>query len=360
VRIVHLTWGLGVGGSEAMLCDIAAGQAASHDVWIIVGNRDIDPSIAAGIGRSVRMVSLGRPPGSANPWYLIKLVLWLWRIKPDVVHAHQESFVRVKKLVPAPMVLTVHNTRLPLSRGLAAYDSVYCISEAVRDDVMSRYPACRPRVIRNGINFQAVKLKRKYEGNPFRVVQVSRLAHDQKGQDLLIRALQIALDKLGRDAVRVDFIGDGGSLDYLQRFSVECGVEAQCRFLGAMARPRIYETLHEYDLLVQPSRYEGFGLTVIEGIAAGLPVLASDLEGPREIVAQGELGWCFRPEDAEDLSSKMLELIALSRQSDFPALMRTRLDRAKNRFDIKLTAGEYLDEYLRLGSREALRGAHEV
>ncbi|MDA8155868.1 MAG: glycosyltransferase [Actinomycetota bacterium] len=46
-------------------------------------------------------------------------------------------------------------------------------------------------------------------------------------------------------------------------------------FLGPMNRARIYENLCNYDLLVHPSRYEGFGLTVLEGIAAGLPALAS-------------------------------------------------------------------------------------
>ncbi|MGD0492619.1 MAG: glycosyltransferase [Steroidobacteraceae bacterium] len=352
MRIVHLTWGLGIGGAEAMLGDIAGEQSVAHDVQIIIGNSDVDPSIASGIRSSVRLKTLGRPPGSASPWYLIKLILWLWWINPDVVHAHQESFGRLGKLIRSPMLLTVHNTRLSLSRSHTAYDSVCCISEAVKDDVLSRFPEKRPRVIRNGINFEAVKIKRRYGGCPFRVVQVGRLAHDQKGQDLLIRALPRVLDELGNDAVRLDFIGEGDSLDYLQRLIVECGVEAHCRFLGALTRRCIYGRLHEYDLLVQPSRYEGFGLTVVEGIAAGLPVLVSDIEGPREIVAQGQLGWCFRSEDAEDLSGKMLELIALSRQPGFPTLMQTRLDRARRRFDVKLTAAEYIDEYARLSSLE--------
>ena len=345
---MHLTWGLGVGGSETMLCDLAGEQAAAHETWIIVGNRDIDTSIASSLDRSVRLLTLGRPPGSANRWYLFELVLWLWRIKPDVIHAHQESFARLGRLFRAPMVLTVHNTRLNLSKALNAYASVCCISEAVRNDVVSRFPECRPRVIRNGIDFEAVRRKIRYGSGPFRIVQVSRLAHEQKGQDLLIRSLRMILDRLGEGAVCVDFIGEGDSLDYLKRLSVDCAVDGQCRFVGVATRQSIYDTLHEYDLLVQPSRYEGFGLTVIEGIAAGLPVLVSDIEGPMEIIADGQLGWSFRSEDTRDLSGKVIELAALSRRPEFADEMRARIEQGKAGFDIKLTAQRYLAEYTRL------------
>jgi glycosyltransferase involved in cell wall biosynthesis len=348
VKILHLTWGLGIGGSETMLVDIAAEQVRAHETWIAVMNRDIDASIAADLDRSVRVVTLGRPPGSLNPWYFVKLALWLLWIKPDVVHAHQESFSRFRRLIRAPMVLTVHNTRLPLSDGLAAFESVCCISEAVRIDVASRFPRCRPQVIYNGIKFDAVRRKDRYGSEPFRIVQVSRLAHEQKGQDLLIRSLRAVLDRRHAHELLVDFIGEGDSLDYLKQLSVDCGVEGQCRFLGAAARQTIYETLHEYDLLVQPSRYEGFGLTIIEGIAAGLPVLVSDIDGPVEIVADGQLGWSFRSDDTDGLSQKLIELIAASRLPGFAGQMQTRVEQGKRRFDITLTARKYLDEYARI------------
>jgi glycosyltransferase involved in cell wall biosynthesis len=348
MKIVHLTWGLGVGGAETMLADIAIEQAVAHEIWVVVVNRDVDASIALGAAPSLRWVTLNRPPGSSNPWYLLKLILWLWWVNPDVVHAHQESFIRLRKLIRVPMVLTVHSTRSPLSDRLAAFDSVCCISEAVRDDVLSRFPDCRPRIVSNGIDFRAVKPRVQYGSIPFRIVQVSRLAHEIKGQDLLIRALRLVLDRLGDNSVSVDFIGGGNSLQYLRQLAVECGVDGRCQFLGAATRQFIYDALREYDLLAQPSRYEGFGLTVVEGIAAGLPVLVSDIEGPMEIIAGGELGWSFKSEDAQDLASKLLELIALSREPGFGDRMRTRVEVAQGRFDIRLTARRYVDEYSRL------------
>jgi glycosyltransferase involved in cell wall biosynthesis len=348
VKIVHLTWGLGVGGAETMLGDIAIEQAVAHETWIMVVNRDIDASIALGTAPSLRWVTLGRPPGSSNPWYVLRLILWLWWINPDVVHAHQESFIRLRRLIRTPMVLTIHGTRSALSERLADYDSVCCISEAVKDDVLSRFPDCRLQVIPNGINFKAVKPKADYGSSPLRIVQVSRLAHEIKGQDILIRALRQVLDRAGGGSVSVDFIGGGESLSYLRQLCVDSGVDERCRFLGAAPRQSIYDTLRQYDLLVQPSRYEGFGLTVVEGIAAGLPVLVSDIEGPMEIIAGGQLGWSFKSEDAEDLACKLVALVALSREPGFAERMRTRVELARGRFDIKLTAQRYVDEYTRL------------
>lgn len=350
MKIVHLTWGLAVGGAETMLVDIANEQAAAHETWIIVGNQGVDPAIAASLGPSVRLRGLGRPPGSANPWYPMKLVAWLRQINADVVHAHQASFGRLKRMISAPMLLTVHSTRQPIGETIDAFDSVCCISEAVRDDVTTRFPQCRPQAIYNGIDFRAVRVKARYGGRPFRIVQVSRLAHRTKGQDLLIRSLRSVVDGLGADAVAVDFVGEGESLEYLERLVAECGVAQQCRFLGLKSRPWIYDELQAYDLLVQPSRYEGFGLTVVEGIAAGLPVLVSDIEGPREIIAGGQLGWSFRGEDVEDLSRKLLDIIALSGLPDFAATMRTRIEQARSRFDVRLTAQRYLEEYARLSA----------
>jgi len=350
VKIVHLTWGLGVGGAEVLLRDIAGIQAAGNETWVVVANADVDTSVRQALDPRVRLETLGRPPGSRNPWYLFRLVALLRRIKPDVIHAHQASFARLRGLVPSPLLLTVHNTRLPLSGRLDAFRSICCISEAVRHDVESRFPGLVLRVIYNGIPFAAVKPKARYGGTPFRIVQISRLAHAQKGQDLLIRALRLVLDRLGDAAASVDFIGEGESLDYLRGLAADQGVESHCRFLGGMTRQRIYEELQGYDLLVQPSRYEGFGLTVIEAIAACVPVLVADIEGPMEIIDGGRLGASFRSEDVADLARGLIGMITLSLQPEFPAQMRARTVQAAARFDVARTAQAYLDEYARLTS----------
>jgi glycosyltransferase involved in cell wall biosynthesis len=347
MKIVHLIWGLNVGGAETMLVDIANIQAENHDVWLIIGNNDVDISIVSALDSRVHGVFLARPPGSRNPWYTLKLLAFLWRIEPNVIHVHQESFIRLKRFMPAPLLLTIHDTRRSLSTAIVGFDSICCISEAVRNDVITRFALCNPGVVHNGVKFSSIAVKQDYGKTPFRIVQVSRLEHEKKGQDLLIRSLRKVLDLLGDDLVTVDFIGDGSSREFLSNLAIEYNVRNQCNFLGIKKRQEIYANLHTYDLLVQPSRYEGFGLTVVEGIAAGLPVLVSDIEGPLEIIEGGRLGYCFKSDDVADCASKIIALIGESRHNDFPKRMLDRLACARRRFDVGITAQNYIKEYLK-------------
>jgi len=347
LRIVHLIWGFRIGGAEAMLADIAGAQAEHHEVCIVVVNRDFDASLVAQVGTRVRLLVIDRPPGSGNPWHLLRLLRTLRRLRPDIIHAHEASFSWLCRLVPVPVVLTVHNTRLSLGRGIDTFAEVFCISAAVQRDVHER-SGRSGALVYNGVPFAAIPAKSTYGGSPFRVVQVGRLAHGQKGQDLLIQALRIVRERMPTVVVRVDFIGAGESLGHLESLARQCNVSDECAFLGALPRAMVYEKLRDYDLLVQPSRYEGFGLTVIEGIAAGLPVLVADIEGPREILARGLRGWTFRSEDPDDLAARLAELIDASHEGSFGESMRAQIERARALFDVSLTAQGYCEAYRRV------------
>lgn len=350
MKIAHLTWGLGVGGAESLILDVAARQARRHEVSLVVGNQDVDPDVLGAIDTRVRLIRIDRPAGSRNPWYPLKLAANVRKIGADVLHAHHDSFGVLKPLLGSPMLLTVHNTRLPLEGRLAGFDAVCCISDAVKVDVEARFPALPLRVVPNGVDFDAISQREERRDTSFRVVQVGRLAHEQKGQDILIHALRRVIDRDPSSDVRVDFIGDGASRAMLQTLSYECGVAHRCRFLGARTRAEIHRTLRDYDVLVQPSRYEGFGLTVVEGLAAHLPVVVSDIEGPSEIVGNG-IGWTFRSEDSHALAERLLEIRRLQRGPGFAQRMVQAAEAARDRFDLALTADAYVGEYLRIAER---------
>lgn len=137
-----------------------------------------------------------------------------------------------------------------------------------------------------------------------RIVQVSRLDVEKKGQDILIKAVAL-LKERGIENIEVDFIGEGRSEPRLRQLVQEYCVVNQINFLGLCDRQYIYSHLKEYDLMCHPARYEGFGLTVAEGIAAMLPVLVSDEGGPYEIIKYGELGYAFRMEDVTDCANQI-------------------------------------------------------
>lgn len=331
-----------------MLADIVNEQSKSEDVTLIVGNAAVDEALTANITPRVTVFFLGRPRGSRNPWYLWKLYRMLKSINPDIIHAHLDSFIRLLRYVRRPCVLTVHNTGIIFDPGVTHFNAVYCISEAVRCDLDVRYPGIPLTVIQNGVRFSEIRTKVNYHAKPFRIVHVSRLDHRQKGQDVLLYAVRELDESLQSGQLTVDFIGDGPSRRYLETLARELRLEVSCKFLGVRPRGHIYENLHQYDLLIQPSRFEGFGLTVVEGMAAGLPVLVSDIEGPMEIIDHGRHGYYFRSEDANDCAKQILGIIERYPTADFAKERKLAWRYAKEKYDVAKTAREYVKDYSRV------------
>lgn len=169
----------------------------------------------------------------------------------------------------------------------------------------------------------------------------------KKGQDLLIRAVgALVYDR--SMPVYADFIGEGNSNSYLTDLVAELKLESHCRFLGTMAREAVYELLPEYDVLVQPSREEGFGLTIIEAMIAGVPVLVSDIEGPMEVIAQGRYGFHFHINDYLDLADRLIYIKNQSAESDFSKFCDVARIYAQQNFDVRQTAINYIDEYRKI------------
>jgi glycosyltransferase involved in cell wall biosynthesis len=200
-------------------------------------------------------------------------------------------------------------------------------------------------VIHNGIPCSTILQKTRYGQHPFRIVQVSRLYHEIKGQDVLLHAMQHVNKTLGQGSATVDFIGEGESQEFLFKLAQELKVDSWCTFLGKQSRATIYENLQAYDLLVQPSRHEGFGLTVVEAMAARVPVLVSNIEGPMEIIGAGRHGYYFREGDHLDCAAKIIEVVKQSQRDAFPDALDRTAEYVRNQFDIADTARKYLAEY---------------
>ena len=98
-------------------------------------------------------------------------------------------------------------------------------------------------------------------------------------------------------------------------------------------------------MFVQPSKSEGFGLTVAEAVAAKLPVLVSNLPGPMEVIGNGLLGMSFETENVEDLAAK-LEII-LKGGYDY-SLVDKAYKRAVELYNVRVTAKKYIDEYKKI------------
>lgn len=289
-----------MGGIETMLVNIANEQAgAGADVSVIVINDLVDPTLESALSAKVTLYKLSRKVGSKNPLPVLRLNALLARLRPDVVHMHSASLYRYVLLPSARRRLccTLHFMTNPDTPIRSDY-RVFAISDAVRDDLKEKY-GISSTTVHNGINVSNIR-RRELSAAPkteFRMVQIGRLEHDFKGQDILIEALAILVGRGVRN-VSVDFIGEGPSGQYLKDMAERLGVSDRISFLGNRPQSYVFGHLCDYDLLVQPSRKEGFGLTVAEAMVACVPVLVSDSQGPAEVVGFGSRGDMFETGNA--------------------------------------------------------------
>lgn len=345
MKVVHIIFNLYLGGSETMLLDIMDCQVRQgHDVSLVLINRGHNDTLLSKVNKQINVVNINRPIGSKNPWYYLKLNVALTKLSPDVVHAHNNrSFAMIKKRKGVKYFITIHDTGLEFTYAENA-DVVCAISKAVQDDVKRRF-GVDAELVYNGIKTGevAVRLTPQVDKREFGMLQISRLVHEKKGQDLLINALALIKER-GYDNISLDFVGDGDSKEYLVDLAKRQGVSENVHFLGEKTRGEVYEMIKSYDLLVQPSRNEGFGLTIVEAMAAKVPVLVSRNEGPIEIVDNGRYGTCFENGSVEDCAQHIMEI--MTHYDRYDDLARNEAyQRAVKDFDIEKTAERYIEVY---------------
>ena len=344
MRILHLLPGLKVGGQETMIINIANEQVQTEDVIVMIIDDDYEKHLLALFDKKVEIVLIGRPRSSKNPLWLLKLNYEILRRNPYVVHSHYEKLTMYLLKYGYKFVYTIHDTTIS-AKYLEKNRNVCAISKSVQEDVMKR-TSLEPVIIYNGIKIEDINcnhtIKPYNKERPYRIVQVSRLAHEKKGQHILLLALKKMQDE-GYHNIYLDFIGDGDSRGFLEELVCRGNI-SNVRFLGTKSVEYINEHLCEYDLFVQASIFEGFGLTATEAMAAKIPIIVSESEGPLEIINNGRYGLKFINGDVDDCVSKIEELIS----TDINILQK-RVNDAWNyvnkNFNVKNTASNYINYY---------------
>lgn len=128
-----------------------------------------------------------------------------------------------------------------------------------------------------------------------------------KSVDHLLRAFVVVRTAIP-DA-RLVIVGDGDAKPGLERLAAELGIGASVEFTGFIPPEEKVRRLQQMDLVVNTSAKEGWGLTVVEANACGVPVIASDVPGLRDSVVDGTTGWLYPYGDIERLSSTMRRVL---------------------------------------------------
>lgn len=162
------------------------------------------------------------------------------------------------------------------------------------------------------------------EDRPLTVGVVSRLA-GIKGMDLVVPAFAKAL---ARDPkLRLLVVGDGPERARMERQTADAGIQDCVTFMGAKPPAELTAYYDRIDILLMPSRSEGFGLTAIEGMARGCVPVVANVGGLPEVVTPAS-GLLHREEDVEDIAEKILSLA--KDRNQLAALSAGALTRAKD------------------------------
>lgn len=361
MKVTHVFWSLGLGGIETMLVNIANEQAkAGAQVSVVIINELVERSLVDALSPHVAFVCLNRRLQSRSLAFVYRLNQTLDRLKPDAIHLHDSRLFRllrgkysrvacstlhdlptgsVRRVWPASLIpfayLTLKNSNVV---NIDEVPRVFAISNSVRQALYDGY-GVESTVVYNGIaTSRFVQRPDAMPESRLRIVMVSRLEYKKKGQDLLVRAAAMQ-----QGAVTVDFIGSGSDLEYLKSLTVELHAGEYVRFLGKRTQDYVAAHLADYDLLVQPSRWEGFALTVAEAMAAGVPVLVSTGQGPAEVTRGDRYGWLFANGDVRDLERR----IAFIKEHYAEAMAKAREAKVyvRDTYDVSVTARAYLREY---------------
>jgi len=245
----------------------------------------------------------------------------------DVVHIHDwlttSTGIAAKNYLNKPMVCTVHSTEVGRVQQLRSPDSymidglewwmmyeaksVIMCSNSMTREISDHFhlPSEKVSVIPNAIDTSEYKrnvnkeaVKSRYGIGPYEklVLFIGRLV-PQKGVEHLVRAVPLIVKQHGE--ARFLIAGDGWSRGHLEGMAASTGHGDKIHFLGFIPDSERVELLMSADVLVIPSIYEPFGIVALEGMAAGVPVVASNIGGLSEIVEHdrtGMLAYAGNPE----------------------------------------------------------------
>ncbi len=176
---------------------------------------------------------------------------------------------------------------------------------------VEKLPAEKMRTIHHGIDLEQLYSKTQVSqelvnvGRPV-IGTISRLL-DWKGLDFLLSAFERCLEKYPQASLVI--AGDGPERFFLEQQAHALGIAEKVYFLGHLPHSRIGSLIQTFDIFAFPSFGEGFGIVLLEAMAWGKPIVASNAMSIPEIVIHGKTGLLVAPRDSDALAQGLLKLI---------------------------------------------------
>ncbi|MGL4404020.1 MAG: glycosyltransferase [Fusobacteriaceae bacterium] len=353
MKILHIITSLELGGAEKLLTELIPLQKmeVQVDLLVLYDKKNffhVDSMVS-------------RYNSKKNPRNALEILRVIKKGDYDIVHAHLlhaqfwTSLARKLDFSRKRKYITTEHSTSNSRRGksifkyfdkflFSSYSRVVSISPAVKKSLMDwlgdgreeRYP-----VIENGVNldnfYKGKGLKREEIGispGETSLIMVARL-NRAKDHITLLKALKIL-----PLYYKLILAGEGETSEEIQRTIEKMGLQGRVRLLGM--RTDIADLFHTADIAVHSSHFEGFGITAVEAMASGIPLIASDVPGLGEVVKDG--GLLFSPGDEKELAEKIISL----QDKDYREMVIKREKEHSKKYSLQKTVQEYLELYREL------------
>lgn len=283
------------------------------------------------------------------------------KLGPNIIHSHSQfgTIAAIYSSLPKRSFKIVRTAHVTQEWGKSIYsrlqklvwgeivfpfflDAQVAVSKAVQKSV-EKYIGNQLRrkkiwIIHNSISIPKDSILNKFDEKKksceFIVGTVARLT-EQKGINYLIEAAEIVSQQ--NPHIKFLIAGEGELKDKLMNQINNSGLSERVVLIGQHSN--IYQFLSKIDLFVLPSLWEGLPTVILEAMAAGVPVIATDIPGTDELIEDGVNGWLVQPKNSIELANKIMEAINL------PHIRRKYVLESKqrlSRFSMDKIANQYL------------------
>ncbi|WP_075340541.1 glycosyltransferase family 4 protein [Tenacibaculum agarivorans] len=313
--IIHLITAFGIGGAEKLLLNTINRQIINHEVHLIYLKpiNELVTSLDSRVKKSYIPLSFST---------IHRLRMYFKQTKPQVIHTHLSHadilgiFASIGN--KAKVFCTMHNVFFKknimdhflffIYKCLFKIKKthVISISKSVEDHVVNKLKQSSKRsyLLYNAIPFEEVSFQeeKKENNNLIHILFVGRLVK-QKSVETLLKSIA----NLKKEKIKLTIVGDGILKDKLEKMTKQLNINDKVIFVGSRKNVKTY--FKNADVFVLPSVWEGFGIVILEAFRSKLAVIATNIEGPSELIEHKKNGILFTPKDDTALTKELKELI---------------------------------------------------
>lgn len=323
IKLLYIITSLGLGGAEKLLLYYLKNLDKGKYSLYVCCFREKPDDLMLEMSEFAEIFNL-KVKNKFNPIVIVSIIKLIRKISPDIIHTHlfqPRVYATIAHIFSKrPVLITQkHSIVNPKKHHMFIFlemisiwmnDKVIAISESVKKS-LKKYEFISENkilVLPNCLDYKKFKNKTEREiiQNKKEIVigTVGRL-EKEKGIKYLLLAMKIILTRFPN--ARLEIIGDGSQFKELKEFSKKLGISNSVIFFGKFAD--VIPFYKKMDIFILPSILEGFGIVLLEAMAAEVPVIATDVDGIKEVVIDGECGILVPPKNPEAIANSVTRLI---------------------------------------------------